>query len=354
MVNKMKYKIKYSKENTKSTLITSVFIFFVFFTNLTFGSSLVEVTNLNIGHATCTEGGTQIDSGHDNGDGGESADDGILGPGEIDQTSFSCNSNQLLIDPPTPFSCTTTTTVNTGLDNGDGTGSIAGNGILEAGEIDNQFQLCDGSEGIQGTAGVQGPQGLTGPSGSQGLQGPIGLTGPQGLQGPTGPVGDTGEAGDNGLDGSNGADALNRRIFATNILNPPQCNGTSGLGIQSCVDSNSDGLCDGPFFQVGIVCEGAQGPQGPQGPASMGTPQIPYTLTSTSTCPGFNYCPFTFISCFPTSSNRMISASCGDAGSDNVRVVFSGWIGDQYRCGVRNLGESGAVITLNIRCLPIN
>ncbi|MGF1509704.1 MAG: hypothetical protein ACFB9M_09430 [Myxococcota bacterium] len=39
----------------------------------------------------CAAGGVQLDIGLDNGNGGETAGDGVLGPGEIDRTEFICN-----------------------------------------------------------------------------------------------------------------------------------------------------------------------------------------------------------------------------------------------------------------------
>jgi hypothetical protein len=43
-----------------------------------------------------------------------------------------------------------------GLDNGDGTGGIARNGILEAGEVDKTVNLCNGADGQDGQDGAGG------------------------------------------------------------------------------------------------------------------------------------------------------------------------------------------------------
>ena len=127
------------------------------------GGSLIDVTNLAPGHATCVEGGTQIDAGLDDGIPGGIADNGILEVDEIDETSFACDGNQLLIDPANQGSpdilCATSTQVNVGLDNGDN-GEIAGDGMLGVGEVDSSFFICDGLDGVQG---AQGPQGDPGP-----------------------------------------------------------------------------------------------------------------------------------------------------------------------------------------------
>jgi hypothetical protein len=53
-------------------------------------SSLVDVTAEPAG-TNCVAGGFRIDAGLDNGDGGETAADGVLGEGEVDATSFICN-----------------------------------------------------------------------------------------------------------------------------------------------------------------------------------------------------------------------------------------------------------------------
>ena len=75
--------------------------------------------------------------------------------------------------------------VDSGLDNGDG-GGIPRDGILQAGEIDSTGYSCNGEPGPDGPEGPQGPQG---PSGTNGTDGTNGTQGPQGPQGPRGPPG---------------------------------------------------------------------------------------------------------------------------------------------------------------------
>lgn len=58
---------------------------------------LITTTELPQFDPNCPYGGQQIDAGLDNGDGGETADDGTLGPGEIDTTTYVCH------DPADPF-----------------------------------------------------------------------------------------------------------------------------------------------------------------------------------------------------------------------------------------------------------
>ncbi|MBT8493559.1 MAG: hypothetical protein KJO07_10915, partial [Deltaproteobacteria bacterium] len=64
-------------------------------------SSLVTTTELGTGDSDCPFGGNRIDIGLDNGDGGETAGDGVLGAGEIDSTSFLCNGEDE--DPDRPL-----------------------------------------------------------------------------------------------------------------------------------------------------------------------------------------------------------------------------------------------------------
>ena len=86
---------------------------------------LSTITSLASGNAHCANGGTQIDSGLDNGDGGGTAGDGILQAGEIDSTQYVCN----------------------GTDGTDGT---------------------DGTNGATGSAGANGANGADGMDGKDG------------------------------------------------------------------------------------------------------------------------------------------------------------------------------------------
>lgn len=103
--------------------------------------------------ANCASGGIKVESGTDNGDGGGTANNGILEAGEIDNTSYVCDGAvSLILDTPEAagVNCATGgTKVTTGLDNGDG-GGTAGNEVLEAGEVDNTFYVCNGERGPPG------------------------------------------------------------------------------------------------------------------------------------------------------------------------------------------------------------
>ena len=122
-------------------------------------NQLFTTTALPLGDANCPCGGSRIDTGLDDGDGGGTACDGVLQPGEVTATSYSCvvdNSGDCLMpDPPPSLVATTSlpvgdancpyggTEIETGLDNGDG-GGIANDGVLEPGEIDSTQYICQG------------------------------------------------------------------------------------------------------------------------------------------------------------------------------------------------------------------
>ncbi len=57
--------------------------------------SLIRLTGLPPGDANCGAGGTQVDSGLDNGDGGGTANDGVLQSGEVDATERLCNNTRI-------------------------------------------------------------------------------------------------------------------------------------------------------------------------------------------------------------------------------------------------------------------
>jgi len=59
-------------------------------------NSLVSVSSENVG-ANCSGGGKRIAVGLDNGDGGGTANDGILQAGEVDQTSYVCRGDDLRV-----------------------------------------------------------------------------------------------------------------------------------------------------------------------------------------------------------------------------------------------------------------
>ncbi len=58
--------------------------------------ALSRTTTLFAGNENCSDGGTMIELGYDNGEGGGTAADGTLDDGEVDSTYYSCAANQLL------------------------------------------------------------------------------------------------------------------------------------------------------------------------------------------------------------------------------------------------------------------
>ena len=112
----------------------------------------------------CPAGGKIIQSGKDDGRGGGIADDGILESGEIEVTTPICNGqngangsngasgyNALVsIATATQEQCPTGgKVIGVGIDDGDG-GGVAGDGVLQAGEVDSSTPVCNG-----GSCGVR-------------------------------------------------------------------------------------------------------------------------------------------------------------------------------------------------------
>lgn len=110
--------------------------------------TLTLLTPLGVGDTHCANGGTKVDYGFDNGDGGGTANDTILQTGEIDGTSYVClNAPGNLLVVTTPIlpgdvDCTYGgNLVSSGLDNGDG-GGVTSDGILQDGEVDLTSKKC--------------------------------------------------------------------------------------------------------------------------------------------------------------------------------------------------------------------
>ncbi|MGK5091012.1 DUF1566 domain-containing protein [Deltaproteobacteria bacterium TL4] len=111
--------------------------------------------------ALCPNGGLKVDSGLDNGDGGGTANNGILEEVEVDATSYVCNGATGDKGDPSTSGYNTLITITTeipgnnctsggkkiesGLDNGDG-GGTASNGTLESGEVDYSTYVCNGTD----------------------------------------------------------------------------------------------------------------------------------------------------------------------------------------------------------------
>jgi MYXO-CTERM domain-containing protein len=152
-----------------------------------------------------------------------------------------------------------------GLDNGDN-GETANNGTLEEGEVDSDEVICNGDQGPAGQDGQDGQNGTgpSGPQGEQGVAGPAGVTGPAGATGPAGSgdtgamgeKGDTGEKGDMGEQGERGeAGAIGHSsLVRMSELDEGECK-DSGVVVQSGVDDNDSGeLDDDEVDTTAVVC----------------------------------------------------------------------------------------------------
>ena len=114
--------------------------------------TIVRITRLDAAGSGCAEGGVQVELGKDDGDPGGAAKDAILQPEEVDQTTVICEGQNVsdevesLIavseEAPGDTCPAGGNRIDVGLDDGEGAGSLAGNGQLEAGEIDNTTYLC--------------------------------------------------------------------------------------------------------------------------------------------------------------------------------------------------------------------
>ncbi len=143
--------------------------------------TLSTVTALLDGDASCPFGGTKTVSGRDNGDGGEKANDGVLGKGEIDTTTTECFAAMLMsarVLPPGDPTCPTGgQLLERGRDDGQ-PGGQANDGILEPEEVDAQEPQCnpevasifppaDGTDGT-GSIDLSGGNGGSGAAGNGG------------------------------------------------------------------------------------------------------------------------------------------------------------------------------------------
>ena len=135
--------------------------------------------------SNCPFGGQRLDIGADDSDGGGTAANGVLEPGEIDETLYVCADAETLLSVSAADAADCEhggQRIDIGDDDGDG-GGTANDGVLQSGEIDETTFICNGAPGDEGTAG---PQGDDGTSGEEGQQGDPGDDGAPGEQGPAG------------------------------------------------------------------------------------------------------------------------------------------------------------------------
>lgn len=153
----------------------------------------------------------------------------------------------------------------------------------------------------RGEQGIQGPQGIQGERGPQGEQGPQGEEGPQGIQGPKGDTGDTGATGpqgpkgDTGATGATGPQGPKGDTGDTGATGPQGPKGDTGAtGPQGPKGDTGDTGPQGPKGDTGDT--GATGPQGPSGTITVGTTttlpagsNATVTNSGTSTAAVFNF-----------------------------------------------------------------
>ena len=220
-------------------------------------NSLIKLTTESAG-ANCAAGGYRLDTGLDNGDGGEVAADGILGAGEVDATNYVCHGVDgftvlTTLTPAAPANCPNGgQRLDIGLDNGDNLGTLR-DGILQTGEIDSTAYLCNGADGQDGSDGLNGANGSDGTDGTNGTDGTDGTNGSDGADGQDGQTTlikqamasvancpDGGVTITSGLDNGDGGGVANNAVLESGEVDYTQhvCNGSSGGGNQ-LVDANS-------------------------------------------------------------------------------------------------------------------
>ncbi len=217
-------------------------------------NSLINLTAEPAG-PNCAAGGYRLDTGLDNGDGGETPADGVLGVGEIDATNYVCHGVDgftvlTSLTPAPAANCPNGgQRLDIGLDNGDNLG-IPRDGTLQTGEIDSTAYLCNGADGQDGTDGLDGAPGADGSDGTDGTDGTNGTNGSDGADGQTTLIKqamasaancpDGGVTITSGLDNGDGGGVANNSVLETGEVDYTQhvCNGSSGGGSQ-LVDANS-------------------------------------------------------------------------------------------------------------------
>lgn len=223
-------------------------------------NALIKLTTEPAG-LNCAAGGYRLDTGLDNGDGGETPADGVLGTGEIDATNYVCHGVDgftvlTTLTPAAAGNCPNGgQRLDIGLDNGDNLGTPR-DGNLQTGEIDSTGYICNGADGQDGADGLNGADGADGTDGTNGTDGTDGTNGSDGADGSNGQDGQTtlikqamasvancpdgGVTITSGLDNGDGAGIANNALLEAGEVDYTQhvCNGSAGGGNQ-LVDANS-------------------------------------------------------------------------------------------------------------------
>ncbi|MDH4247752.1 MAG: hypothetical protein OEW39_08045 [Deltaproteobacteria bacterium] len=355
--------------------------------------------------ANCTNGGTQIDIGLDDGLPTGTALDGTLQSGEIDKTYYACNGTNgsngstgqtgsagfnTLVDyasAPVANCANGGTTVNFGLDDGlDSGGASTGagtarDGILQGGEIDKTFYVCNGGGSGGGGVVTNGPGtwqatlngGITefascGTAGGTEIITFNDLNGNRSLE-----TGETvykhdficnGAAGNAGADGSNGSNGFGAIAITTRLpVGSTSCPG-GGMKVEVYWDNGSgadgvanDGIKNGtePLLNSSFVCDGGAGiSQGdtttPIGVSASG--QVFDALERTVAANGTSYYQFTAHSDGAINYDSRYSIYIYDQDSNLEFTLFS----DKFStpmvnppaCALLNWGQTKACPTAKI------
>ena len=244
-------------------------------------SSLVRLSP-EPGGSNCSKGGNRIDVGKDDND------DGVLSPGEIDDTRYLCHGEsgpQGSTGNPGPAgetgpagqtgragptgeagptgasSLIALLPVDAGLHCVNGGQQVRqgvdgnGNNVLDPDEVNGSQYICNGLTGTQGTKGDKGDSGERGPTGDKGDKGD---TGERGLSGDTGPQ---------GLQGTTGNDGLSSLVNVTEVEAGGGC-ANGGQRLQFGIDANGDGSLAVSEVDVSrLLCNGEDGSDGASGAA---------------------------------------------------------------------------------------
>ena len=167
--------------------------------------------------------------------------------------------------------------IETGLDDGtdaDGTSvGVAGDGVLDEGEVTSTAFVCQGADGAPGVDGLPGADGDPGAPGTPGADGTPGAAGTPGADGTPGAAGTPGA---DGAAGASGAAAAQVLILITAVeANAEADNGVDGCtfggkliqtGLDDGETSPKDGVLDADEVDQSVyVCNGSDGEKGADG-----------------------------------------------------------------------------------------
>ena len=132
--------------------------------------------------AACATGGLRIATGVDDGGSEAIADNGVLESAEEDTVQYLCNgapgfSSLVSVEdvPPGQDCPAGGIAISTGLDDGAEGNAVAGDGVLDADEVDSKQLICHGESGSAGVDGHDGDDGQDGADGQDGSDGESGV-----------------------------------------------------------------------------------------------------------------------------------------------------------------------------------